>query len=213
MDPPSYETLPSPADTATQSASHDEALSTEAQSTESLSVTEETAPILPVASESRNSPPAPREPPVVDQGEPSSQHVSFSMIMKLPSLTEKKKSKRSKESEIVTSSPYKQSLVEKKTEQNKKSKQKLFGTEEKSKKAKVQQPKCKKAKMENKKSKKTKNVSTDIVEDSQCPMCDGFWSDSLAGEDWVQCSECKNWLHEECCCSVTPTSVTCDLCL
>ena len=55
-------------------------------------------------------------------------------------------------------------------------------------KAKVQQPK-------RKKSKKTKNVSTDIVEDSQCPMCDGFWSDSLAGEDWVQCSECKNWLH------------------
>ena len=119
MDPPSGETLPSPADTATQSASHDEALSTEAQSTESLSVTEETAPILPVPSESRNSPPAPREPPVVDQGEPSSQHVSFSMIMKLPSLTEKKKSKRSKESEIVTSSPYKQSLVEKKTEQSK----------------------------------------------------------------------------------------------
>ena len=125
MDPPSGETLPSPADTATQSASHDEALSTEAQSTESLSVTEETAPILPVPLESRNSPPAPKEPPVVDQGEPSSQHVSFSMIMKLPSLTEKKKSKRSEESEIVTSSPYKQSFVEKKTEQNKKSKQKL----------------------------------------------------------------------------------------
>jgi hypothetical protein len=34
------------------------------------------------------------------------------MIMKLPSLTEKKKSKWSEESEIVTSSPYKQSLVE-----------------------------------------------------------------------------------------------------
>ena len=138
-------------------------------------MTDETAQILPVLSESRNSPPAPKERPVVDQGEPYSQHVSFSMIMKLPSLTAKKESKRSEESEIVTSSPYKQSIVEKKTEQNKKSKQKCFGTEEKSKKAKVQQQKLKKAKMENKKSKKTKNVSTDIVQDSQCPMYDGFW--------------------------------------
>jgi hypothetical protein len=50
------------------------------------------------------------------------------MIMKLPSLTEKKKSKWSEESEIVTSSPYKQSLVENMIEQNKKTKQKPFGT-------------------------------------------------------------------------------------
>lgn len=140
-------------------------------------------------------------------------HVSFSMITNLPSLTEKKKSKRSEESQIVTSSPYKQSLVENVTKQNKKSKQKPFANEKKLKKAKVQQPKVKKAKIDSKKSEKTKNVSTDIVEDSQCPMCDGFWLESLPGEDWIQCFECKKWLHEECCCSVTPTSVTCDLCL
>jgi hypothetical protein len=59
------------------------------------------------------------------------------MIITLPSLTKKKKSKWSEESsEIVTSSPYKQFLVESMIEQNKKTKQKHFGTEKKAKKAK-----------------------------------------------------------------------------
>jgi hypothetical protein len=64
--------------------------------------------------------------------------------------------------------------------------------------------------METRKSRKLGRLATDIVvENSQCPMCDGFWSESSPGEDWVQCSECKNWLHEECCCSITPTNVKC----
>ena len=46
--------------TATQSASHDKPSSFEAQSREASSVIEETAPILPVPLESRNSPPAPK---------------------------------------------------------------------------------------------------------------------------------------------------------
>ena len=39
----------------------------------------------------------------------------------------------------------------------------------------------------------------DIEEDSQCPMCDGFWSESLPGEDWVQCRLSKvrgSWFLE-----------------
>ncbi|CAB3987923.1 ---NA--- [Paramuricea clavata] len=110
------------------------------------------------------------ESPVVDHGELSSPHVSFSMIMKLPSLTVNKKSKRSEEPEIITSSTYKQSLVENMIEQNKKTKQKRFDTEKKAKKLKVQQPKAKGAKIDTRKARKTKNFSTDTVEDSQCVM-------------------------------------------
>ena len=44
-----------------------------------------------------------QEPPVPE--EPQVNHISFSMIMKLPSLTEKKELKRSEESKIITSSP------------------------------------------------------------------------------------------------------------
>jgi hypothetical protein len=74
-------------------------------------------------------------------------------------------------------------------------------------------PKAKKAKTDNKKSAKAKNVNMDIEEDSQRPMCDGFWSESLPGEDWVQCCKCEKWLlHEDCRCSVTPTTVICDVC-
>ncbi|CAB4013632.1 tigger transposable element-derived 6-like [Paramuricea clavata] len=202
---PSDETLSSLANTANQSPSHEEASSSEAQTRESFPATEETTLMPPVSSEPRNSSPTQDEPPAVD-------HVSFSMIMKLPTLTEKKKSKRSEESRIVTSSPYKQSLVENIAEQNKKSKRKLSAKEKKSKKAEDQLPKAKKAKTDNKKSAKAKNVNMDIEEDSQCPMCDGFWTESLPGEDCVQCCKCEKWLHEDCCCSVTPTTVICDIC-
>ena len=50
------------------------------------------------------------------------------------------------------------------------------------------------------------------VEDSQCPICNGYWSQSMPGEDWVQCSHCKKWLHEACCGCVTATTVVCDIC-
>jgi hypothetical protein len=101
------------ADTANQSPSHEEASSSQAQTRESFPANEETTEMPPVSSEPRNSSPTQDKPPAVD-------HVSFSMIMKLPTLAEKKKSKRSEESGLVTSSPYKQSLVENIAEQTKK---------------------------------------------------------------------------------------------
>ena len=141
-------------------------------------------------------------PPVPEEGELSSWNVSFSEIMKLPALTEKKKSRNSEESEIVTSSPYKQSLIDNINERSKKRKPKQPAKGRKSKKA-----------NRKKKSKKSKDKVERKVEDTQCPMCDGFWSESKGGELWVQCAECKQWLHEECCCSVTPTRAICDMCM
>jgi hypothetical protein len=87
VDPPFDETLPSLADIAKQSPSHDEASSSEAQARWLFLATEETTPMPPVPSEPRNSSPAQDEPPAFD-------HVNFSMIVKLPSLTEKNISQR-----------------------------------------------------------------------------------------------------------------------
>jgi hypothetical protein len=205
IDAPSDETLSSLANTAKQSPSDDDASSSEAQTRESFPATEEITLMPPVPSEPRTfSPCTQDEPPAVD-------HVSFSMITKLPP-SPRRRSQR--DLRLVTSSPYKQSLVENIAEQNKKSKQKLSAFKEKKsmKAASMKQPKAKKAKTDNKKSAKAKNVNMNIVEDSQCPMCDGFWSESFPGEDWVQCCKCEKLLHEDCCCSVTPTTVICDIC-
>ena len=65
----------------------------------------------------------------------------------------------------------------------------------------------------NVKRKKAKKAEVVDAEDAQRPMCDGLWSQSLPGEDWIECLECEQWFHEECCSSATPVSVTCDLCV
>ena len=197
IDPPSDETLSSLADTAKQSPSDDDASSSEAQTRESFPATEEITLMPPVPSEPRTfSPCTQDEPPAVD-------HVSFSMITKPPPSPRRSQ----RDLRMVTSSPYKNIA-----EQNKKSKQKLSAKEKKSMKAAEEQSKATRAKADNKKSAKAKNVNMNIVEDSQCPMCDGFWSESFPGEDWVQCCKCEKLLHEDCCCSVTPTTVICDIC-
>ena len=159
-DPPSDKTLLSPLDTTKQSTNDEE--TTTVPLKESTPVpSEETTPVP------SQEPPVPEKPPV--------DHISFTVIMKLPSLTEKKKSKRSEESKIITSSSYKQSLVESIAQQNQKIQQKLLAKEKKLKKAEakaMKQPKAKKARTDSKKSEKlAKNVSKHVVEDSQCPMC------------------------------------------
>jgi hypothetical protein len=39
-------------------------------------------------------------------------------------------------------------------------------------------------------------------------LCGELWSKSMPGEDWMTCSQCKQWCHEECC-TVTAASLTC----
>ena len=93
---PSDKTLLSPLDTAKQSTNHEETTPVPPKES-TLAPPEETTPVPSQES------PAPEEPALPE--EPQVEHISFSMIMKLPSLTEKKKSKRSEESKIITSSP------------------------------------------------------------------------------------------------------------
>ena len=158
----------SPLDTAKQSTNHEEAPPVPPK--ESTSVPpEETTPVP------SQEPPVPEEPPA--------EHISFLMIVKLLSLTEKKKSKRSEpeESKIITSSLYKQSLAESIAQQNQKIQQIPLAKQKKLKRAEakaMKQPKAKKAGTDSKKSEKLgENVSKHVVEDSQRPMCDGLLSE------------------------------------
>ena len=149
----------------------------------------------------------PMSPTVHSEVPTTSTNISFSDIQKVPSIPEKKKSKRSEESKVVTSSPYKQSLIDnindQKDKPSKVSKKPLG-----KKKRPLNQTGGKKGKVA-----KFHLVSSENEENSQCPMCHGLWSESLPGEEWVQCSVCQKWLHEECCTFVTPSTATCDICL
>ena len=82
-------------------------------------------------------PTAPESHHVPDKTELWSADASFCDIQKVPSIPEKQKSKRSEESQIVTSSPYKQSLLDRTEEQKTKPKRKCSANRQKAQKAKV----------------------------------------------------------------------------
>ncbi|XP_057311558.1 uncharacterized protein LOC130649317 [Hydractinia symbiolongicarpus] len=116
--------------------------------------------------------------------------VSFREILKVPDIVEKKKTKRSEESEIITGSPYKLSLEKSETETKKLSK-------------------AKKETLKKKKTTKTKTIPP-VVEDCECLFCGDWWHESLPGENWIQCIKCSVWLHELCCSSDKPICDFCD---
>jgi hypothetical protein len=96
IDPPSDETLSSLADTAKQSPSDDDASSSEAQTRESFPATEETTLMPPVPSEPRNFSLCTQDkPPAVD-------HVSFSMITKLPPSPRRRSQREKQEKQTKT---------------------------------------------------------------------------------------------------------------
>lgn len=90
--------------------------------------------------------------------------------------------RRKRKSAILTDTPVKDSLEE---EQNK--------AAEKKSKRKVDQ-------------KKRKSVSKKVFQSSEessddecfCLACDGKFSESLRGENWIQCQVCKKWAHTKC---------------
>eukprot|EP00794_Sanderia_malayensis_P017231 gene17231-18952_t len=124
---------------------------------------------------------------------------SFEKILPVPRIVAKQGKKRSEESQIITSSPYKRSLQE----AEKKSKQKqVKGGERK-------QTASKKSAEKQEKGKQKKKVSSDY----KCLVCDGGWLESLPGEDWIQCSKCPVWYHENCCSLNSITDFKCDFCI
>jgi hypothetical protein len=112
-----------------------------------------------------------------DSHNPDKQSITFMDILKVPVLLAKPKSKRSEESQHLTSSPYKQSLEEEIV-------QKKANLAQKKRKTKSSGNKPKKAKKAAPRHKKTTKANTD---DAECPICGELWSKSMPGEDWVTC--------------------------
>eukprot|EP00794_Sanderia_malayensis_P021114 gene21114-23182_t len=110
---------------------------------------------------------------------------SFEKILPVPKIVAKQGKKRSEESQIITRSPYKRSLQE----AEKKSKQKQVKGDKRKLNA------LKKGAEKQEKGKQKKKASSDY----KCLVCDGGWLESLPGEDWIQCTKCSVWYHENCC--------------
>eukprot|EP00794_Sanderia_malayensis_P008380 gene8380-9279_t len=138
-----------------------------------------------------------------------SRDVRCEEIMKVPNIAERKKSKRSEESEILTSTPYKKRLLE--SDRTKRSKEGRKGKVSKSK-DKLSKLQSSKGKEEEKKAKKIKESKKVEMADCQCLFCDGWWHNSQPGETWVQCTNCEKWLHEMCCNGSHEAGFICDFC-
>ncbi len=138
---------------------------------------------------------------------PGPSNITFCDILKVPDIIEKKKSKRSEESEIITSSPYKE-LLEKSISERTNS-QKPTSTKKSKRAAKDVESKTVAKKSKLKVKKKTLSKSLPNNEDCACLVCGDWWHDSSAGEKWNQCTKCSAWVHELCCSS---DGLVCDVC-
>ncbi|XP_031328854.1 PHD finger protein ALFIN-LIKE 6-like [Photinus pyralis] len=50
-------------------------------------------------------------------------------------------------------------------------------------------------------------------EDAECVYCTNLFSQDIRGEDWIKCSGCYRWAHEECAGVDKIEGFVCDLCL
>ncbi|KAH9636836.1 hypothetical protein HF086_017079 [Spodoptera exigua] len=140
-------------------------------------------------------------------------HIPLINISPLPKATHTQtRRKNASKSEIITSSPFKNSLeekqkkkkIEEKAKKTKKPKLILENKKNKEKQEEIENSKIiKKPKMNTRSKPKKKNETRKdktIVNNSQqdyyCPLCREKYGDT--SEDWIECSICKTWWHETC---------------
>lgn len=108
----------------------------------------------------------------------------------------KKYARKGKKSEILTSTPFKESLETENIKKNVQSvKRNLTGEEnpeqgESSRKRRRQSVQ--------KRNKNKENVLTKEEAEEECLVCNEKYGCSKAGEEWIQCSSCNRWAHEAC---------------
>lgn len=131
--------------------------------------------------------------------------VSFTEILPVPEIPAKVSKRKGEFSEILTSSPYKKTLIEKSKNDKKTSSKKSIKVSNQKNKKKVAQEKREKAKV-------ARSNSDSEPEDWECVVCGDVWSRSTKGEDWTLCKDCNAWCHEYCCEKLDFNSYICDIC-
>jgi hypothetical protein len=98
-----------------------------------------------------------------------------------------------------------------KTNGRKKNKQKLTCREDK---PRGRKEKCDVLEPEASEPNKTNGRKREFVRerDGKCLLCGEHFSDSAAGERWIECKKCKGWCHEECTDGETSKGFKCDFC-
>ncbi|XP_067120893.1 uncharacterized protein [Centruroides vittatus] len=158
----------------------------------------------------------------------TSSHVSPFALKPIPRLSRNDSAKKTRagSAAIITTSPYKNTLIEclnkKKEKENKKDQRKSSknaSKEQQTKKNNKKVAKKKKIKEPDGSSSEDDNVpeladssSDDESYDAECPYCSGRFSEDTRGEKWAKCQGCFKWTHEECG-EVTENRFLCSLCL
>lgn len=139
--------------------------------------------------------------------------VSPQIILPLPRRSEDQQRKRKgQKSEILSSTPFKDSLVAEMNQKLKKSKhvkKKIDGILERSNYKTANEEKDKKQRNTENHKKKGKKKTAEIV---ACPACEEEYIDPPA-EDWIECGRCSVWWHEQCTAYENKGPFICDICV
>ena len=131
--------------------------------------------------------------------------INIRVVSPLPKVTSsvRRKTLRSGKTCIITSSPYKRNLELEKTKGP-------SSKEVKKKRTKESEPPSKKSKKiratteEHGPTPSTSGTAPTSAQrkssntNAECLYCNEKFSDSLPGEIWIQCSQCKEWAHQDC---------------
>lgn len=139
--------------------------------------------------------------------------INISDISPLPKSQVKRSfTKKHKKSEIISGSPYKADLEKQIEERNQPKVKKLKIDAAVS--TKKSSSKAGKAKLQPKTIKK-KNIKpktkSGYKRGWKCPGCEEIYKEPIV-EDWIECSECKEWWHEKCTAYSCSGCFVCDLC-
>lgn len=146
-------------------------------------------------------------PPTYSAPSTSRAQLPLSIIQPLPKATLQNRRRKGKKSIIATESPYKLELEQKKKEEEKLAKKKVRLDLK-------QKLTAKKTAIKKNKTKKAENVRDDNENDENeyfCPLC-GEKYIYPPNEDWIKCTSCENWWHEQCTSFENISNFVCDNC-
>lgn len=133
------------------------------------------------------------------------QRTSPADVLPLPKRTEaqKRKSKKQK-SEVLTSSPFKDQLIA--ADQKKRQ-----AEEDRLKKLEAKKKKLEFTSVKNPKSKRKIDQPGTSTDNIRCPACEEEFKEPPE-ENWIQCTKCREWWHEDCSNYEGGVNFICDYC-